>query len=536
MVGMSPWQASAQDEAPLRNGVVKIMSANLEGMRRSGTGFVVKAEGSSVYIVTAEHVVQDDPNPQIEFFTRQNTQVKAMVLRRNLRYDLALLKAESPKQLMVLELETSAMPKVGDEVTTIGFPQTGGAWLVSRADLSGRDGVDLVLSGGAIDEGNSGGPVIKGGKVIGVVHELRGKFAKAMPASVVAGTLEGWGVAMAADIANPESEDAKGTTDAQIGSIDYSNFVQVKKAAEGGDSRAMFQLGEMYSDGKVVQENFSESAKWYRRSADAGWPEGHTSMGMISLIKAVGLADSDESAVRFGSDESKKSEIISLIVHPEHLQIRNQMALKESVKWLRVGAEQGHNANAQFVLGLLTGAGVGVEKDPVQGAKWIRLAATKEPAAQAFMGIYYLTGRGVEKDFVEAARRLRDAAEKEVPMAYATLGMMYAEGLGVVKDYAEAGKWLRKGVQHGDPEAKGYLGMLHLLGWGGPQDLTQAYTLAREAAEQGDQTGQFVLGVMFFSGNGVQQNTEESLKWMQAAARQGYAAAQEFLRERGQNW
>ena len=27
----------------------------------------------------------------------------------------------------------------------------------------------LILSGGAIDEGNSGGPVIKGGKVIGVV-------------------------------------------------------------------------------------------------------------------------------------------------------------------------------------------------------------------------------------------------------------------------------------------------------------------------------------------------------------------------------
>jgi TPR repeat protein len=355
-------------------------------------------------------------------------------------------------------------------VTTIGFPRTGGAWLVSRADLSGRDGADLILSGGAIDEGNSGGPVIKGGKVIGVVHGLQGKFAKAMPASVVASTLEGWGVAMAADIAKPASEDAKAATDAQMGSIDYSNFVQVKKAAERGDPRAMFQLGEMYSDGKLVQENFAESAKWYRRGADAGYPEAHTSMGIISLIKAIGLADSDESAVRFRSDESKKSEFISMVIHSERLQIRNQMALKESVKWLRMGAEQGHDANAQFVLGLLTGAGV-----------------------------------GVEKDFVEAARRLRDAAEKEVPMAYAPLGIMYAEGLGVVKDYAEASKWLRKGIQHGDPEAKGYLGMLHLLGWGGPQDLTQAYTLAREAAEQGDQTGQFVLGVMFFPAKGCRR-------------------------------
>ena len=385
IVSSIPWQASAQDATSLRGGVVKIMSTNREGMHRTGTGFVVKVEGKSVYIVTAEHVVEGDPNPRVEFFTRQNTQVSAVTLQRSPRYGLALVKAEPPQQPMVLGLETSAMPRVGDEVTTIGFPQTGGSWLVSRADLSGRDGVDLILSGGAIDEGNSGGPVIKGGKVIGVVHELKGKFAKAIPASVVAGTLEGWGVAMAADITKPTSEDAKGATDAQMGSIDYSNLVQVKKAAEQGDARAMFQLGEMYSDGKVVQENFAEAAKWYRRSADAGYPEAHTSMGMISLIKSLGLADSDESAVRFGSDESKKSEFISMVIHPERLQIRNQMALKETVKWLRKGAEQGHDANAQFVLGLLTGAGVGVEKDPVQAAKWVRLAATKEPAAQAFM-------------------------------------------------------------------------------------------------------------------------------------------------------
>ncbi|MEO7863091.1 MAG: bifunctional trypsin-like peptidase domain-containing/SEL1-like repeat protein, partial [Nitrospirales bacterium] len=375
MVGMSPWQASAQDEASFRGGVVKIMSANLEGMRRTGTGFVVKAEGSSVYIVTAEHVVQDDPNPQIEFFTRQNTQVKAMVLRRNLRYDLALLKAESPKQLMVLGLETSAMPKVGDEVTTIGFPQTGGAWLVSRADLSGRDGVDLVLSGGAIDEGNSGGPVIKGGKVIGVVHELKGKFAKAMPASVVAGTLEGWGVAMAADITKPTSEDAKGAVDVEMGSIDYSNFVQVKKAAEGGDAKAMDVLGDMYAKGMGVQENFAEAARWYRRSADAGYPEAYAGMGALSLLKAVGLADSDESAVRFWADTSNTKNLTDLVLHPEKMRIKDQMALREAVKYLRMGAEQGNDANAQLLLSMLTGAGVGIDKDPVQAAKWMKRAA-----------------------------------------------------------------------------------------------------------------------------------------------------------------
>lgn len=40
-VGMAPWQAFAQDETSLRDGVVKIMSANLEGMRRTGSGTAV---------------------------------------------------------------------------------------------------------------------------------------------------------------------------------------------------------------------------------------------------------------------------------------------------------------------------------------------------------------------------------------------------------------------------------------------------------------------------------------------------------------
>ncbi len=535
LVGTTLWQVAAQGEADLRAGVVKIVST-LDGKRRTGTGFIVKIDGTSVSIVTAAHVVEGDPTPKVEFFTRQNTPVGAVVLKQDLRYDLALLKAESSQPPLVLRLETAAVPKTGDEVITIGFPQSGGAWLVSRADLAGRDGADLILSGGAIDEGNSGGPVIKGGNVIGVLQGLQGKFARAMPAAMVAGTLDGWGLATAPEAARPAGEEVQPVAGAAAGSIDYSNFDQVRKAADRADPRAMYQLAEMYSDGKGVPENFSEAAKWYRRSADAGYPEAHTAMGVISLIKAAGLAGDDESAVRFASDESKKSELYSMILHPEKLQVQNQMVLKDSVRWLRKGAEQGHDANAQFVLGMLTGAGVGVEKDPVQAAKWMRLAATKAPAAQALMGIYYLLGRGVEKDFVEAARRLREAAERDVPMAYGPLGVLYMEGLGVVQDHAEAAKWFRKGVQQGDPESKAYLGMMHFIGWGGPQDFNRAYTLAREAAEQGEQTGQYLLGMMFFSGKGVPQNAGESLKWMQAAARQGEPHAQQFLRERGQNW
>ena len=68
----------AQDIETLRAGVVKISSLS-EGKRKTGTGFIVKLEPSIAYIVTAAHVVEGDPAPQVEFFTRQNVSVKAEV-------------------------------------------------------------------------------------------------------------------------------------------------------------------------------------------------------------------------------------------------------------------------------------------------------------------------------------------------------------------------------------------------------------------------------------------------------------------------
>ena len=535
LVGMTVGQVAAQSETDLRAGVVKI-ATTFEGKHRIGTGFIVKTDGTSVFIVTAAHVVEGDSLPKVEFFTRQNTIVGAAVLKQDLRYDLALIKAELIQPLLVLKLESAAMAKTGDEVLTIGFPQGGGGWSISHADLAGREGADFILSGGAIDEGSSGGPLIKGRQVIGVVQGVQGKFARAMPASMVVGMLEGWGIALETEPVKSAGGDLQRATDAQTGSIDYSNFEQAKKAAERSDSRAMYQLAEMYADGKVVSKNVSEATKWLRRSADAGHSEAQSEMGLISLSKAAGLAGDDESAVHFLRDKSKQSEFISMILDPQTMQIRNQVALKESTKWLRMAADQGQDANAQLVLGLLTGAGVGVKKDPAQAAKWMGLAATKLPVAQALMGLYYFSGFGVEENFAEAARRLREAAEKDVAMAYGPLGGIYAGGFGVVQDDVEAAKWLRKGVHRGMADAKAGLSLLYFQGRGMSQDFKQAYTLAREAAEQGDKMGQYMLGLLFFSGKGVAQNLGESLKWMQAAARQGNSDAQRFLRERGQNW
>lgn len=539
LIALGCLPAFAQDAAALRAGVVKVMST-ADGMRRTGSGFVVKIDGAAAYVVTAAHVVEGDHNPKVEFFTRQNTPVVAEVVQQELSLDLAVLKVEATQKPMVLALDKAAAAP-GDEVIAIGFPQGGGAWLVSKADLAGRYGPYWILSGAAIDQGNSGGPLIKAGKVVGVMLSVQGKFARAMPASLVLETLEGWGIALteqtpAAQAAPGATEEAEASANTTAASIDYGNFAQVKQAAAGADARAKFALAEMYSDGKGVAQNFAEALRWYRRAADAAYPEAQTAMGLIGLIKAVGLARDDEGAVRFGSDESKKTEMLSMIFSAaEKLQIKDAGALKDATRWLQKSAEHGE-ANGQLILGLMTVGGIGVEKNLAEAAKWIRLAGTKSAEAQALMGMLYLYGKGVDQDVGEGVRRLRDAAEKGVPLAMTSLGQIYFEGSGVVQDYVESAKWLRKGAEHNDPKAKALLGTLYLQGLGVSADHAQAFALLKQAAEAGDVTGQFGLAMMFLSGAGVPQNPAEAVKWLQAAARQGLGEAQQMLQQQGLSW
>ena len=77
-------------------------------------------------------------------------------------------------------------------MTTIGFPQISRvAWAVIKGDIVGQVGKTIVFSG-AVDEGNSGGPLMKEGQVIGVVTEVTEQFAYAIPTLIAQYVVRGW--------------------------------------------------------------------------------------------------------------------------------------------------------------------------------------------------------------------------------------------------------------------------------------------------------------------------------------------------------
>jgi len=188
---------AAQELEAQKSAVVKLISQQ-DGKTRVGTGFIVKREPDSIYIATASHVVEGDQAPSVEFFTARNRRVQAEVLRLEGGdpKGIALLavrgKDKLPPRGNALPFDLNAELEGGEEVTTIGFGRGQGDWAVLRAQVISVDGRDLKLDG-RIEEGNSGGPVLRDGKVVGLITSQKG-IGLATPVQFVSFVLKSWGM------------------------------------------------------------------------------------------------------------------------------------------------------------------------------------------------------------------------------------------------------------------------------------------------------------------------------------------------------
>jgi len=203
-----PHALCAQDIAQVKKGVVKI-TAQVEGKNKVGSGVVVKLDEDHVYLVTASHVIEGDPHPNVFFYAAPHRAYRARVLglEGGNPAGLAALLVEGkiPSDLVALHLDQTAAVSGGEPITLIGFPRAEGSmWTVTTGTLSGRRGSALSFSGTA-DEGNSGGPVLFQNRVVGIVTEVGAKFNTAVPALVARFALDGWGVRLTEEVRQPSN-------------------------------------------------------------------------------------------------------------------------------------------------------------------------------------------------------------------------------------------------------------------------------------------------------------------------------------------
>lgn len=197
-MGCVRW-ATAQGIEELQQGVVKVVATEAsDGQTKTkrGSGFIIELYPDAAIIVTAAHVVEgQDIHLSVEFSVRGDAGFPAQVKRMrggDPRGLAVLLVKHPPAGLLALELAALPGLKLSDDVIAAGFPRISSSFSALPGKVVSRDGEDIIFSGGP-DEGSSGGPLLKNGKVVGVVTQAKDGNGFATPALIVAATLEGWG-------------------------------------------------------------------------------------------------------------------------------------------------------------------------------------------------------------------------------------------------------------------------------------------------------------------------------------------------------
>ncbi len=186
----------------------------------TGTCFAVDADGS---IMTAEHVIHDAKNVQVQFEGEEP--IAAAVLERRPTVDVAVLKIQR-KTNDFLPLKESRASTVGDRVFTFGFPViellgkepkfTDGAISALAGYAGARNLMQVTIP---IQPGNSGGPVVtETGFAIGVVVST----AAALPFLKATGSLPqglNWAVKSELAMAAVEPPDQEPTATDRAGAV-----------------------------------------------------------------------------------------------------------------------------------------------------------------------------------------------------------------------------------------------------------------------------------------------------------------------------
>ena len=135
-----------------------------------GSGFIISKDG---FVVTNNHVIAEAD--EITVTLHDDTRLKAKLIGRDPKTDLALLKVAPKSPLVAVPFGNSGKTRVGDWVVAIGNPfglggtVTAGIVSARQRDINSGPYDDFIQTDASINRGNSGGPMFNlKGEVIGI--------------------------------------------------------------------------------------------------------------------------------------------------------------------------------------------------------------------------------------------------------------------------------------------------------------------------------------------------------------------------------
>lgn len=226
------------------------------------------------------------------------------------------------------------------------------------------------------------------------------------------------------------------------------NFEKVRRSAQHGDVYAQYTLARMYADGKGVEQDKAEAARWYRETAGQDHIEAQFILGTL-YEHGDGVPQDDKEAFQWYSSAARAG----------HDKAQNTLT-KDKWRALAARLEHRHHTEETPI----------PEEEPQETVdrqiidNYLAKAQEGDLDAQYNLGIIYYNGQGVPKDYKEALNWFLQASQQGDADAQYNLGIMYGRGEGVAKNREESIKWLQMAAEQNHGEARNILKRLYEKG------------------------------------------------------------------------
>lgn len=218
--------------------------------------------------------------------------------------------------------------------------------------------------------------------------------------------------------------------------LDAEDFAKalplLQRAADAGDSLAMFGLGQVYQFGEGVEKDPGKAHEWFQKAlpllqktADAGNASAMLKLGYL---------------YNYGSGVAKDS--------------------GKAFEWFQKAANAG-DPDGMFNLAVMYALGDGIAKDFSKAFEWFQKAADagntfamQSLALEYWRRATYGGENDPEDNYGKARVWFQKAADAGDSLSMFNLGAMYERGQGVAKDYSRAREWYQKAADAGSTAAK----------------------------------------------------------------------------------
>jgi localization factor PodJL len=151
--------------------------------------------------------------------------------------------------------------------------------------------------------------------------------------------------------------------------------IPLRDAAAAGDSKALFEIGARYAEGRGVKADMGEAAKWYEKSGELGFAPAQYRIGNL-FEKGSGVT----------RDIAKAKTWYQLAANQGNASAMHNLAVlfamgasgatdnDSAARWFTQAADLGVK-DSQFNLGILAAKGVGMPQNLEESYKWFALVA-----------------------------------------------------------------------------------------------------------------------------------------------------------------